>query len=103
MGFFHGEPGTARCEAIFSTAIIQVGSDFVRAGLQTCSVNLRGGLAPRNFHPGAMPVVFDRALRIEIRTTRSRRYRLAGKNLGRMYGTRRAGWHWRRSAAEHKI
>jgi len=33
------------------TAIIQVGSDCVRAGLQACGVNLRGGVAPRNFHP----------------------------------------------------
>src|ERR1700674_4778983 len=102
MGFFHCEPGTAGCETIFFTTIIKVGSDSIRAGLQACSVNRRGGIAPRNFHPGAIPFVFDRTFRIEIRSAGSRGHRLAGKDFGLLCRASRAGWHWRRIAAEAK-
>src|SRR6267378_123215 len=102
MGLFHGEPGTAGCKAIFA-ASIQVGSDSIRAGLQACGVNLRGSIASRNFHTGAIPAVFDRTLGIEIRPAGSSGHGLARKNFCRLYRASRAWRRWRLFSAKHEI
>src|SRR5579859_203145 len=101
MRRFDGEPGAAVCVTVFST-ITQVGSDFVRAGLQAGSVNLRGGAAPGNLHTGAIPVVSDRTLGIEIGSRGRRGHSLASEDFDWLDRASRCGWNWRRSTTEHK-
>jgi len=95
----HGEAGTAGGDAIFA-AIAQVSGDDIGAGLQAGGVDLRGGIAARNFYIGGVPGVGDGALGTEIGAARSGGHGLGGKDFGRLHGTGSGRGKARLTAAE---
>ena len=83
MWNFDGEPGAAGRRTVLVT-LIQVGCDYIVAGLQSGRVNLRGSIARSNFYPCATPTVGDSTLGIEIRANGRRGHRLAFEDFGRL-------------------
>ena len=80
-----------------SAAIAQVCRYLVRAGRQPGGVNLGGRVSTSNRDSGAAPVVLDRAMGIEIGSSRSCVDSFTGKNVRRFRHTSRGGRGWRRT------